>query len=550
MVNKKAKQKNIQSAINLFQQGKLDHATECLIEIIDQWKENAQAWFLLATIHLQNSQLEEAKQAFENAIKHQIKYPDAYNNLGVVNQALNNNSEAEKCYRNALKQRPDYANAHYNLGQILQSKGLIDNAIEHYLLAIKFQPKYVKALNNLAMLYQSKGYNNKAKNYYLSAIKLSPSDPEILNNYGFTLYSNHEYQGALESFNKVLKIIPEFHDTFLNIGLVLQATGDLEAAKIYFQKASKNPRLAFQANHNIAHLELSRENYAQGWDYYRFRPSTRGNNQEIPINVTGNGNSQRILLVKDQGIGDELFFLRFLPELQKQVSEIAYYCDEKLQPLLSRNLSNCEFLATMPDKNNFDTVIPIADLPRFVSHQSDIPLPVKLQPESSRLDEVFLHLPNNKLPNIAVTWQAGIQGDNKLFKRIPPDELGHMLSNINANIIILQRNPNPKDIKLLEKGLKRKVFNYSYINESLDNTLAFLSIVDSYIGVSNTNMHLMASLRKNAFVFIPHPPEWRWLYQGDSSPWFPEFKLYRQNVAGQWEKALNLCHDSLNSLYN
>ncbi len=545
MANKKVKKPNMQSAIDLFQQGKLDLAVRCLLEILDHWNDNAQAWFLLATIHLQNSNLEKAKQDFENAIKYQNNYPDAYNNLGVVNQALNNDTEAEKCYRNALKQRPDYASAHYNLGQMLQSNGLIDNAIEHYLLAIKFQPEYVKALNNLAMLYQSTGYTNKAKTYYISAIKSSPNDPEILNNFGYTLYRNHEYQDALNLLYKALEIIPEFHDAFLNIGLVLQATGDLESAKIYFQKASKIPRLAFQANHNIAHLELSRENYVQGWDYYQYRPSIRNNNKTARTNITEIEKSQRILLVKDQGIGDELFFLRFLPELQKHVSEIVYYCDDKLQPLLSRNISYCQFIGTMPDKENFDIEIPIADLPRFVSHQSDIPLPITLQPETSRVDEVYLHLPNNKLPNIAITWQAGVQGDNKLFKRISPADLGHMLSNINANIIILQRNPNAKDIKMLEKGLKRKVFNYSYINDSLENTLALLSIVDSYIGVSNTNMHLMASLRKSAFVFIPHPPEWRWLYKGETSPWFPEFKLYRQDLAGQWKEALKLCQQNL-----
>ena len=549
MATKKEKQRNIQSAIEFFQQGKLDNATKCLVEILDQGKENAQAWFLLATIHLQNSQLAEAKKDFEKAIVHQNNYPDAYNNLGVVNQALNNTLEAEKCYRNALKQRPDYANAHYNLGQLLQSKDLIDNAVEHYLLAIKFHPEYVKALNNLAMIFQSKGYTNRAKNYYLRAINLSPNDPEILNNFGFTLYSNHEYQSALDSFHKALKITPEFHDAFLNIGLVLQATGNLESAKKYFQKASDNPRLSFQANHNIAHLELSRENYTQGWEHYRFRPSIRDNNMEIPVHNTGAEKLQRILIMKDQGIGDELFFLRFLPVLQKQVSEVVYYCDDKLLTMLSRNISNCQFIRNLPDTEGFDAVISIADLPLFVSHQSDIPIPIQLQPESSHLAEVRLHLPNNKLPNIAITWQAGVQGNDKLFKRIPPDELGHMLSNIKANIIVLQRNPDPKDIKMLEKGLKRKVFNYSYINESLDNTLAFLSIVDSYVGVSNTNMHLMASLGKNAFVFIPHPPEWRWLCNGDTSPWFPKFKLYRQNMAGHWGNALNLCQDSLKHTY-
>jgi hypothetical protein len=51
-------------------------------------------------------------------------------------------------------------------------------------------------------------------------------------------------------------------------------------------------------------------------------------------------------------------------------------------------------------------------------------------------------------------------------------------------------------------------------------------------------MHLMASLGKTARVLIPNPPEWRWLTEGRESPWFPGFKLYRQQQDGEWGGAL------------
>jgi len=537
--------KYLQPAISQFENGKYEIAIEQLNYILEHWPEIPEIWFLLAVSYHQNNQFRDAEKSYKKAISLQTLFPDAYNNLGVLYEKNNSLAAAEESYRKAISQKPDYSNAHYNLGQLLQSQENIDEAIEHYLFALNSNPEYVSALNNLAMLYQTKGHTNKAKQYYLKALKLIPDDPEILNNYGYTLYRNYEYSSALDVLHTLLKKAPNFSDAYLNIGLILQATGDLDSAKVYFSKASQDERLALQAKNNIAHLELSRENYAEGWNYYQFRQSTRNKIQNINTVKGSLSQANRILLTKDQGIGDELFFLRFLPGLISEGKKVSYYCDRKLFNLLSTNLDNCEILDSSPSDGTFDLVTTIADLPRYASNISHIPPAIKLHAEQTRIEKINLHLPNNDLPNIAITWQAGVQGDNKLFKRIAPQELGSLLSTIEANIIILQRNPSVKDIRELERGLKRKAFNYSYVNDSLDNILALLAIVDTYIGVSNTNMHLMASLNKAAHVFVPHPPEWRWLHQGESSPWFPDFHLYRQNLAGEWGDALEKCRSTL-----
>jgi hypothetical protein len=62
--------------------------------------------------------------------------------------------------------------------------------------------------------------------------------------------------------------------------------------------------------------------------------------------------------------------------------------------------------------------------------------------------------------------------------------------------------------------------------------------LDEYVGVSNTNMHLLAGLGKTARVLVTNPPEWRWLHAAETSPWFPGFRLYRQGQDGDWGGAL------------
>ena len=68
--------------------------------------------------------------------------------------------------------------------------------------------------------------------------------------------------------------------------------------------------------------------------------------------------------------------------------------------------------------------------------------------------------------------------------------------------------------------------------------LALMELVDDYAGVSNTNMHLRAAAGRYARVLVPRPYEWRWMHSGDASPWFPGFKVYREQRESGWTAPL------------
>jgi hypothetical protein len=63
-------------------------------------------------------------------------------------------------------------------------------------------------------------------------------------------------------------------------------------------------------------------------------------------------------------------------------------------------------------------------------------------------------------------------------------------------------------------------------------------LIDEYVAVSNTNVHLRAGLGKATRVLVPCPPDWRWMDAGRTSPWFPDCRIYRQSPSGDWSNAL------------
>ncbi len=67
--------------------------------------------------------------------------------------------------------------------------------------------------------------------------------------------------------------------------------------------------------------------------------------------------------------------------------------------------------------------------------------------------------------------------------------------------------------------------------------LALLALLDDYVTVSNTNVHLRAGAGRTSRVLVPNPPEYRWMAEGDESPWFQGSTVYRQRLDGDWGAA-------------
>jgi hypothetical protein len=124
------------------------------------------------------------------------------------------------------------------------------------------------------------------------------------------------------------------------------------------------------------------------------------------------------------------------------------------------------------------------------------------------------------------------------YREIDLPLLADALRPIHATFLLLQRNPTLGEIETLANLLDCPLHDFSEYNNDLEDMLALLDLLDDYVCVHNTNIHLMAGINRTARILIPHPPEWRDMVEGKESPWFKGFKLYRQGVDKDWTKAL------------
>jgi hypothetical protein len=284
-------------------------------------------------------------------------------------------------------------------------------------------------------------------------------------------------------------------------------------------------------------------------------------------------NGKHICVLREQGLGDEIFFLRFAPQLLAAGARITYCAGSKIAPLLKRASGLHEVLNEIAPPEDADAVILVGDLAHSLSnacaselpnHEGDsnvatskwpmrlsvfwppVQKPLPLMPREDRIAEMRGRLAEaGPGPYLGLTWRGGTPPRDQraviwvLHKEIAIAPFGAALHAVNGTFIAVQRNPAPGGIDSLAAALGKRVHDFSDLNEDLEGMLALMALLDEYIGVSNTNTHLRAGTGKTARVLVPNPPDWRWMMnRARTSPWFPGFSVYRQSFRGDWHAAL------------
>ena len=440
---------------------------------------------------------EKAKLAFKKAADCRIDFAEPLNQLGLLFKQEGLLEQAQEVFLKAISRNKDFAEAHYNFAVLLEEMDRSSEAREYYKCALKAKPDYVQAINNLGVITDELGEHKNAEKLYRNGISISPKTPELYCSLGSCLQQQGKYSEAVNEFHKAVKLDPDFLINKWNLGF----------------------------------LQLAMGNLSEGWENYRYRHTVDRQSllmptKRLPLNLEG----QIIRVTGEQGLGDQIFFSRFLSELKNRGATIKFKPDLKIQSLFQRMDGITVGDINVPDYS-------IADLP-YLLENNTIVNSVIFEPKEENQLRMLRRLAHcGSPPYIGVTYQAGGVGAKTLFKIAPTGEIGSVLSENSSTIISVQRNPKTDELNKMSTYAGREVFNFSDVNENLEDALALMAVLDDYIGVSNTNLHLRAAVGRSARVLVTHPGEFRWQVRGSRSPWFPNFELYRQDFNLSWERA-------------
>ena len=533
--------------------GRAEEAEAALRRLVQGHPRYALGWFNLAKALDEQTRYEEACGLYRHAIQLEPQFADAHGNLGVALHRLERYEEAEESLRACLARNPGSIAAHVNLAIVLNALRRHEEAEAHCREAIRRDPTQPGARAMLAKSLSGQGKWREALKAFEDAIENGPVTPEVFGYLGDALARNGRIPEALEAFDRA----------------VLHGTRDSDIRFVPFARAIA----LFSAGriHEAAAAYLGRDNRSA----FAIAHPDRRLLETLPQDMHG----QEVCLFGEQGIGDELFFLRYAPMLKAHGCRVIFQGNRKIVSILERCAALDRSLASTEPLVAADHTVLVGDLPHLFGASGldasalqprgtelgaplaaasirtppwhcrvfwpDLPLPLPLQPLAERLASVRDCLYRlGPAPYIGLTWRAGTdpQGQRgrvwQLYKEIPLEQLAAALRCVGGTLISLQRKPHAGETEKLAALTGRPVHDLTEANDDLEEMLALLAVLDDYVGVSNTNMHLRAGAGRAARVLVPWPAEWRWMIRGDESPWFPGFSIYRQKRDGNWNEAL------------
>lgn len=490
-----------------------------------------------------------ADRQYEPAIGHLRKavaiapdYPNALCNLGLALLETGQADEAVVALRRSLAIRPDDAMSHAFLGTALEQRGETDMAERHCRHALGLQPGLPEALVGLGLVERRRQRFAEAAALFAEAAERRPGFVAAIDNLGNALTCLGRTDEAVAVYEGALTLAPRHAGVLGNLGHALKNAGRLDAAIARFDAA-----LAVDPGHADARMGralacLLQGRWRDGFRDYRAREAMAAtghlyHRDPLPADLAG----RHVRVVRDQGLGDELFFLRFAARLRARGAHVTYAGDPRLAAMIARAGIVDALALPPPDAApTADFVVAVGDLPYLLgmAEGETPPASIRFAPLAAATEATRARLSAvGPPPYLALTWRAGTPGaDRALYKEMPLEILAAALPAA-ATLVAVQRQPAPGEIDRLSALAGRPVHDLTALNDDLEAMLALMALADRYVAVSNTNVHLRAAAGRATHVLVPNPPEFRWMAAGEGSPWFPGCRLYRQGPDGSWTEA-------------
>ncbi|MCP4329527.1 MAG: tetratricopeptide repeat protein [Alphaproteobacteria bacterium] len=563
----------LREAQRLHQIGRLDEPATICTAILSEDPESADALHVLALIRMQQRRIEDAAGLITRALDVEPKNAAYLNTSGLIETRRNDRSAAEAAFRGALAVAPNFAQALLNLGKLVLDDGRGDEAEALLRRAIRKHPKFAPAYFALADMSRGRGDAGRAAYWdgfgwhaqnkfeqavvhFRQACTLQPGNGENLKALGHALIRSDRPQEAIGVLKQALAVdessVPARRD--LAMAYVAAARFD-DAIECYDQVIGTAPNNV-KAHVDKAQCLLRLGRFAVGWQEFEWRVKDDLISQERvrgpferPAWDGRRLSGERLLVHTEQGMGDILQLIRYLPMVKERGGRIVFECERELLPLLEGAAGWDEIVAKTfsPDLPypEHDFHISLLSLPFiFGTTEETIPNAVPyLHPEESRRAAWEKRLSSGPL-RVGLAWAGNPRNPNDRIRSIRLAQFAPLGNIPGVAFYGLQvgeaaAQEPPRELELVSFGDDLRPF---------EETAAAMANLDLIITVDTATAHLAGALALPTWTLLSHVPDWRWLLDRPDSPWYPSMRLYRQSAARDWRPVIDRVAADLTAL--
>lgn len=449
---------------------------------------------------------------------------------------------------------PGSARGWFLLGLAYQLGKRHDLVLGAYERAMQLDQTVQMLRNNMAAAYIEVKSYDKAQSLLENTLREDPGNALAWTNLASVLLKSGDPAAAQVAVERACALAPDYPIALQTYTNVLKELQDWDRALGVAQRAADLEPGNASPIWSLAMLQLLRGDYATGWLNHEARwdgsPELRGKLPSLQApRWTGQSLDGGTLFVwSEQGYGDVLQFVRFLPLIARHVrhagGKLVFCCFAGLVTLMQRSLDDEVGLIVANDQPlswpRFDYHLSLASLPLMLGVTLDqLPAASRYLEADSAKVEMWRSrcTPLVRRIRVGLVWSGSRTHQRNPLRAVDPLAFASTFGPVqDVDFVSLQVGAEAEAQAMCEAGLR--LTDPTPELASFDDTAALLQSLDLVITVCTSVAHLAGALGVPAWVLLDVNPHWVWMTGRSDSPWYPSIRLYRQQEYGQWEPVL------------
>jgi tetratricopeptide (TPR) repeat protein len=526
-------------ALKAWKRGETVPAAQLSLQATNADETNAQAYHLLAITLEKLGHIHKALVTYEKAYELEPNDPDLILNLGLTAWNTGSMDAAERLFRLYIEARPDKPEGYNNLGSVLRDRGEIEQAIELTRGAIYRIPDQAMLWNTLATVLSQDGRVEEALTFYQEALRLNPRQPQVWHNLGFSFVHLGRFEEALAAYDSALEISGNHHERMEVLhsrSMCVMAMGKLEEGFREYEVRNNREFRTFVLHHTKA---------------------PRWNGEPLE--------GKRVLVVGEQGLGDEVMFANILPDLAAQIGpkgklQIAVDC--RLIPIFKRSfpladvgryehrkidgleVRICSWALTDGGPDYYASLgTPLHILRKRLS---DFPKQKYLDADPSKAAHCRARLSAfGPGPYVGICWRSMVLGPKrrKYFSAIEGFE--PILTTPGVTFVNLQYGEVSDELKIAREQLGVTIHNLEDLNlkDDLDGAAALTAACDLVLSAPTSAAAMAGALGKDVWFLVAGAG---WPQLGtDHYPWYAKSRVISCDTFADWDTLMPKVREDL-----
>ena len=538
VVREKARHRSnvaLKRAVRTWRKGDIVRAGQWALKATEVDSENPKAFHVLAMALERMGHLHKALVTYERAFELDGEDPELLINLGLTAWNLKLNDGATKMFQLYIGLCPDSPLGYNNLGSCLADMGRVEEAIEILRAALFRMPEEAMLWNSLATVLAENKRADESLVFYEEAARLAPQFARAYHNLGFAYQHLSQLDKALVSYDKALELVvdpAERIETRHSRSICLIGLGKLEEGFREYE-IRNNERFRCYFHHMI--------------------DAPRWHGEDV--------RGKKLLLVGEQGLGDEIMFSNILPDAQAAVGDegkLQICVDPRMIPLYQRSFPKAE-VGTYDDRTLIDDngnkalrLIPFASkgnkpdlwapmgsaLQYYRKSITDFPKKAFLVPDPKRVaayKEKLAALPGKK---VGICWRSMLTAGKRAKYFSPIDAWGTILQTPGISFVNLQYGDSAPDIARAEEkfGVKIHTVEGLDLKDDIDGTAALALALDLVLSAPTAAAHTAASVGAPVW-YLSVGLGWPQLGTAEY-PWYRNTRVFWPEKFGDWDAVM------------